>query len=636
MTRGGSHVEPGALYHFISRFVAKEWFIESAVERAAYLALLGEMIGPTDWRCFSYAVMSSHIHLGLVAGTTPLASWLRPMHTRFARWTNRRRDRIGSVFVKGPSMIGLREEGAARLIEYIHCNPVRAGVVSRPNDNDWTSHRAYTGAARRPSWLDVECGLELGGFADGGALDRWCEVGGTRREELEALELVARRRPGRPRCSLRGSGGGEEDRERRSLADGGAHANVTAVGADDFVADGQAKAGAVGARREEGLEDAREVVGGDAAAEVLDLDRDLAIVGGGGAERDVGAGLAGVGGVADEIDENLAEALRVALDREGAWLGLEGDTTLGEDGGEASRGGLDELADIDRFGGETDGLGEVEDFGDRLVEAGELLERDVEVLAVVVGELELATEDLYVERDGGQRRADVVGDGGGELAERGEAAGFFELGHGLGTLDDDRDSRRELPRDEIGIAIDEAVVEVKGTDDVLIKAECGDDEASGEVGTLVAAERLAVPEIGGDGGWELGERKPANGGAVADGRDTSGRFFDRELGAGGKRVALDAESAGAPFVEAGEHAALDARIERVADGSEREWDQRGTEEGEILVSGGDVGEDERDCATTAEDDEQADRGDRDDLGRRGSDGEQLAAENRRADHDARD
>ncbi|HEY5925971.1 MAG TPA: hypothetical protein VIV11_29995 [Kofleriaceae bacterium] len=33
MTRGGSLVVPGCVYHLISRFVAKDWFIESAAER---------------------------------------------------------------------------------------------------------------------------------------------------------------------------------------------------------------------------------------------------------------------------------------------------------------------------------------------------------------------------------------------------------------------------------------------------------------------------------------------------------------------------------------------------------------------------------------------------------------------------
>ena len=53
--------------------------------------------------------------------------------------------------------------------------------------------------------------------------------------------------------------------------------DVAAVGAHDLVTDREAEAGAVGARREERLEDARQIVGVDAAAVVLDLDRDVAV-----------------------------------------------------------------------------------------------------------------------------------------------------------------------------------------------------------------------------------------------------------------------------------------------------------------------------------------------------------------------
>jgi len=44
------------------------------------------------------------------------------------------------------------------------------------------------------------------------------------------------------------------------------------------MADREAQAGAVGAGREERLEDARQIVGADAAAAIHDLDRDLTIV----------------------------------------------------------------------------------------------------------------------------------------------------------------------------------------------------------------------------------------------------------------------------------------------------------------------------------------------------------------------
>src|SRR6516162_4790454 len=36
-------------------------------------------------------------------------------------------------------------------VEYIHLNPVRAGLVSRPEDWRWSSVHDYTGSAQRPA-----------------------------------------------------------------------------------------------------------------------------------------------------------------------------------------------------------------------------------------------------------------------------------------------------------------------------------------------------------------------------------------------------------------------------------------------------------------------------------------------------
>ncbi len=190
-------MEAGVIYHVISRFVAKEWFIESAIERRTYLGLLGTAVSETDWVCFSYAIMSSHIHLGLIAGTDTLASWMRPMHTVFANWLNLRRERIGAVFVKGPNVITVTSNNYARLITYIHDNPVRAGIVDRPLESDWTSHRAYVGATATPNWLDVSAGLALAGFANSEELAHQHERSGLTRDAAAASGLLPKPR-GRP------------------------------------------------------------------------------------------------------------------------------------------------------------------------------------------------------------------------------------------------------------------------------------------------------------------------------------------------------------------------------------------------------------------------------------------------------
>jgi hypothetical protein len=199
MSRGGGSAKEGAAYHLISRFVAQEWFIQSSAERSEYLRLLGRALAATSWRCFCFAVMSSHIHLGLLAGSDPLAGWLRPMHTDFAKWLNECRGRIGAVFVKGPNFIEYQRVGVPHLINYVHLNPVRAGVVGEPHESDWTSHRAYVGLDRPPRWLDIECGLELARRTLDQPFATWTEATRVERADLDAFRAEPRAPRGRPR-----------------------------------------------------------------------------------------------------------------------------------------------------------------------------------------------------------------------------------------------------------------------------------------------------------------------------------------------------------------------------------------------------------------------------------------------------
>jgi len=138
--------------------------------------------------------MSNHVHIEAVAGRDSLSSWIRRVHSRFADTMNRAHDRIGSMFVRGPKAFVVPPGKVGRVLAYIHNNPVRAGVVQRPADSDWTSHRAYIGATPRPGWLHVDQGLERAGLTKL-TFDEWVQssrasaVQQSDQEAFEALEL---------------------------------------------------------------------------------------------------------------------------------------------------------------------------------------------------------------------------------------------------------------------------------------------------------------------------------------------------------------------------------------------------------------------------------------------------------------
>ncbi|CAN5917202.1 hypothetical protein BH11MYX3_BH11MYX3_06230 [soil metagenome] len=189
MPRTLRHNNPGDVYHLISRCVNNEWLIAGDEERFQYLRLLGLALERSDWRCLAYVVMSNHIHLAVIAGTRPLSSWVRRVHSPFAEWINRRHGRIGAVLARGPSDHGVWPESVAKTIAYIHNNPVRAGVAPYARDSDWSSHRAYVGHVAPPAWLHVEEGLARAGFTDPNVFDPWVNQAPHDRLSIDASKL---------------------------------------------------------------------------------------------------------------------------------------------------------------------------------------------------------------------------------------------------------------------------------------------------------------------------------------------------------------------------------------------------------------------------------------------------------------
>jgi len=172
MSRYRRIIRPGDVVHVISRFVNREFRLTGPVERAEYLRRFGGRIGQSDWRVLSYALMSSHIHHGLVAGSELFEHLIKSVHAPFAGWLNRQQGRLGPVFADRSKTLIVDPCWIARLITYHHNNPPRAGVVDTAIESGWTSHRAYLGEVEQPQFLSVELGLELMGYGLGRAARR--------------------------------------------------------------------------------------------------------------------------------------------------------------------------------------------------------------------------------------------------------------------------------------------------------------------------------------------------------------------------------------------------------------------------------------------------------------------------------
>lgn len=186
---------PGAVYHAMARGDRREDIVRGDDDREAFVGLLEELVGRTGWEVFAWVLMSNHYHLvfktpeaNLVEGMRWLQNtWTKRFNARHRMWGHVYGGRYKAVLVEENEHLGC-------LIDYVHLNPVRAGLIrggSSVADYPWSSLGDYLLPPRkRRSWVQVERGLLQRGYRRDSAAER--------RRYLEHLEGIARSEGGIP------------------------------------------------------------------------------------------------------------------------------------------------------------------------------------------------------------------------------------------------------------------------------------------------------------------------------------------------------------------------------------------------------------------------------------------------------
>ena len=147
---------PGALYHVISRGNERSTIFRDVRDHRTFLFTLGWVVEKVGWRVHSYCLLGNHYHLLVETPEPNLCKGMHSLNGRYSQAFNRRHDRAGHVLEGRYKAIVVEKE--AHLLElhrYIVLNPVRARLVTRPEDWTWSNYRATCGLRERPAWLEV-------------------------------------------------------------------------------------------------------------------------------------------------------------------------------------------------------------------------------------------------------------------------------------------------------------------------------------------------------------------------------------------------------------------------------------------------------------------------------------------------
>lgn len=150
----------GALYHVTSRGNERRPIFRSDQDRWTFLALLEQAARRFRWSVAAYVLMTNHFHLVIQTADPNLSRGMQWLNGTYAAWFNHRHKRTGHLF-QGRFHAFLVEKEAyfAELLRYVVLNPVRAKIVARPEDYQWSSYRATAGLEVAPMWLDLASAL---------------------------------------------------------------------------------------------------------------------------------------------------------------------------------------------------------------------------------------------------------------------------------------------------------------------------------------------------------------------------------------------------------------------------------------------------------------------------------------------
>jgi hypothetical protein len=94
--------------------------------------------------------MPNHVHLLVQTSGPPLPKFMQGLQQSYTQWFNRVHGKVGHLFQgRYKAIVCDRDEYLTTLIRYIHLNPVRGGLVERPDAYPYSGHRAYLKADAR-------------------------------------------------------------------------------------------------------------------------------------------------------------------------------------------------------------------------------------------------------------------------------------------------------------------------------------------------------------------------------------------------------------------------------------------------------------------------------------------------------
>ena len=131
-------------YHIMLRGNERKKIFLDDGDHQRFLDILLKKKTETQLLIYAYCLMDNHIHLVLRDDQNELSTIMKGIATSYAMFFNVKYNRVGHVFQDRFKSEPIENERyLMSAIRYVHNNPVKAKIVAKPDQYEWSSYRSY-------------------------------------------------------------------------------------------------------------------------------------------------------------------------------------------------------------------------------------------------------------------------------------------------------------------------------------------------------------------------------------------------------------------------------------------------------------------------------------------------------------
>lgn len=151
------------IYHVIARGIGQQDIFHEANDFRRYLETAQKLSLSSGVSVLGYCLMTNHVHLLLREDSGNISVFMKRLGVSYAYWYNWKYERSGHVFQDRFKSECVEDDAyLLTVIRYIHQNPVKAAITSKPEEYQWSSCAGYYKADQnKDAFLDSALILDI-------------------------------------------------------------------------------------------------------------------------------------------------------------------------------------------------------------------------------------------------------------------------------------------------------------------------------------------------------------------------------------------------------------------------------------------------------------------------------------------